>query len=82
MVGVLLGGRLGYMFLYALDDVIHRPWTIFQVWKGGMASHGGFIGVIVACGWVARKLKISFLQLGDILSVSYTHLTLPTIYSV
>ena len=67
MVGVPLGGRLGYMFLYALDDVIHRPWTIFQVWKGGMASHGGFIGVIVACGWVARKLKISFLQLGDIL---------------
>ena len=67
MVGVLLGGRLGYMFLYALDDVIHRPWTIFQVWKGGMASHGGFIGVIVACGWIAKKLKISFLQLGDIL---------------
>ena len=67
MVGVLLGGRLGYMFLYALDDVIHRPWTIFQVWKGGMASHGGFIGVIVACGWGAGKLKISFLQLGDIL---------------
>ena len=67
MVGVLLGGRLGYMFFYALQDVIHRPWTIFQVWKGGMASHGGFIGVMIGCWWASRKIKLNFLQLGDIL---------------
>ncbi len=67
MVGVLLGGRLGYMFFYAFQDVIHRPWIIFQVWKGGMASHGGFIGVMIACWWISKKNKINFLQLGDIL---------------
>ena len=67
MVGVLLGGRLGYMFFYALQDVIHRPWTIFQVWKGGMASHGGFIGVMIGCWWASKKIKLNFLQLGDIL---------------
>ena len=67
MVGVLLGGRLGYMFFYAFQDVIHRPWIILQVWKGGMASHGGFIGVVLACWWISKKIKINFLQLGDIL---------------
>ena len=67
MIGVLLGGRMGYMLFYALDDTLNRPWIIFQVWKGGMASHGGFIGVLVACWWVAKKLKLSFLQLGDLL---------------
>ncbi|MBT5631426.1 MAG: prolipoprotein diacylglyceryl transferase, partial [Nitrospina sp.] len=67
MIGVLLGGRMGYMLFYALDETLHRPWVIFQVWKGGMASHGGFIGVLVTCWWVAKKLKISFLQLGDLL---------------
>ena len=67
MVGVLLGGRLGYMFFYAFQDVIHRPWIVFQVWKGGMASHGGFIGVMIACWWISKKIKINFLQLGDIL---------------
>ena len=67
MIGVLLGGRLGYMFFYAFQDVIQRPWSIFQVWKGGMASHGGFIGVVIACWWASKKLNLSFLQLGDIL---------------
>ena len=67
MIGVLLGGRMGYMLFYALDDTLNRPWIIFQVWKGGMASHGGFIGVLVACWWVSKKLKLSFLQLGDLL---------------
>ena len=67
MIGVLLGGRMGYMVFYALDDTLQRPWIIFQIWKGGMASHGGFIGVLVACWWVAKKLNLSFLQLGDLL---------------
>ena len=60
MLGVLLGGRLGYMFFYAFQDFIQRPWSIFQVWKGGMASHGGFIGVMMACWWVSKKLNLSF----------------------
>jgi phosphatidylglycerol---prolipoprotein diacylglyceryl transferase len=67
MIGVLLGGRLGYSLFYAMEETLHRPWVIFQIWKGGMASHGGFIGVLVACWRVAKKLKLSFLQLGDLL---------------
>lgn len=67
LIGVVIGGRMGYMLLYAIDDVLFQPWTIFQVWKGGMASHGGFIGVAVACWWIAKKIKFSFLQLGDVL---------------
>lgn len=67
MVGVLLGGRLGYSLFYALDETLLRPWIIVQIWKGGMASHGGFIGVFVSCWWVAKKLNLSFLQLGDLL---------------
>ena len=53
MIGVLLGGRMGYMVFYALDETLRQPWVIFQVWKGGMASHGGFIGVLVACWCIA-----------------------------
>ena len=41
MIGVLLGGRLGYSLFYALDETLLRPWIIVQIWKGGMASHGG-----------------------------------------
>ncbi len=67
MIGVLLGGRMGYMLFYAFDDILRRPWVIFQIWKGGMASHGGFIGVLVACWWVAKKLNLSILRLGDLI---------------
>ena len=54
MIGVLLGGRMGYMLFYALDDTLNRPWIIFQVWKGGMASHGGFIGVTMFTPFLRR----------------------------
>lgn len=67
LLGVFVGGRMGYMLLYAVEDFIYRPWTIFQVWRGGMSSHGGFIGVALACWWASRKTKLSFFQLGDLL---------------
>lgn len=67
ILGVIIGGRLGFVLLYDFNEFIHRPWSVFEVWKGGMASHGGFIGVITA-GWIcARKFKLSFLRLGDII---------------
>lgn len=65
--GVILGGRLGFVLLYDFGEFIHRPWMVFEVWQGGMASHGGFIGVILAIWWCARKFKMSFIQLGDII---------------
>ncbi|MES2692859.1 MAG: prolipoprotein diacylglyceryl transferase family protein, partial [Verrucomicrobiota bacterium] len=53
VVGVLVGGRLGYFLLYEPGWLLREPLAFFQVWKGGMASHGGFIGVVVATWWWA-----------------------------
>jgi phosphatidylglycerol:prolipoprotein diacylglycerol transferase len=66
--GVLLGGRVGYFLLYQPDTISRDPLAFFRVWEGGMASHGGMIGVAVALGWFARAGKISFLHLGDLIA--------------
>lgn len=63
--GVFLGGRLGYVFLYAWDIFIHDPLFLFRVWEGGMASHGGMLGVILVILWTAWKKKISFWNITD-----------------
>jgi phosphatidylglycerol:prolipoprotein diacylglycerol transferase len=70
IVGVVVGGRIGYIVLYNLDGFLSDPLVLFQVWKGGMASHGGFAGVAVAAWVIARKYPIGFLQLGDLLAVA------------
>ena len=54
VLGVLLGARIGYVILYALPETIQAPWFIFQIWKEGTSSHGGFIGVVLACSYVSR----------------------------
>ena len=77
--GVVLGGRIGYMLMYNLDELVANPSSIVTLWKGGMASHGGILGIVIFTFWYARRHKISWPGLG---AVSYTHLTLPTIYSV
>lgn len=56
MLGVIVGGRLGYVFFYDAAYFLGHPLKIFAVWEGGMASHGGFIGVAVALLWVMRRL--------------------------
>jgi phosphatidylglycerol:prolipoprotein diacylglycerol transferase len=50
-MGAVLGGRLGYSFFYNFGETVARPWSLIEVWKGGMASHGGILGVAVAAGW-------------------------------
>lgn len=56
MLGVVLGGRIGYMLFYAFDDFIHNPLILFKVWEGGMSFHGGLLGVMVAAyGWSRRR---------------------------
>ena len=68
VVGVMAGGRLGSFFLYdGWERFPHDPFWIFRVWEGGMASHGGFIGVALALVWVSRRNGISFLHLGDLI---------------
>ena len=65
LFGVVLGGRVGYMFLYNFDEFIHRPWIFFRIMDGGMASHGGILGVALYLLWYARKHKISWIGIGD-----------------
>lgn len=55
VVGVLLGGRFGYVLFYRFSDFLGNPLVLFDVRSGGMASHGGFIGVAFALLWVMRR---------------------------
>lgn len=66
--GVLIGGRIGYFLLYQPETLLSEPLTILRVWDGGMASHGGFIGVGVALAWFARAQKIPFFHLCDLIA--------------
>ncbi len=63
--GVFIGGRLGYVLLYGFGTFLSDPMYAFRVWEGGMASHGGFVGVILCILWYARKHKHSFWNLTD-----------------
>lgn len=67
VIGVLVGGRLGYVVFYR-PDMLSDPLAILNVSQGGMASHGGFIGVILALVWFAWKLKMSLFKLGDLVA--------------
>lgn len=69
VIGVIVGGRLGYVFLYDPMQYLANPLEIFAVWKGGMASHGGFIGVFLALWYVTRKRHIALLPLLDVVVV-------------
>ena len=65
MAGVILGGRLGYCLLYAPHQTFTDPTYIFTVWKGGMASHGGILGVILVMIFFGRAKGIPFYNLAD-----------------
>ena len=66
-VGIILGGRLGYVFFYNLNYYLEYPAQILAVWQGGMSFHGGLIGVIVAAILFARKKEIPLFSMSDIL---------------
>lgn len=68
ILGVLAGGRLGYMLLYTSgrESLLSSPLNLFKVWEGGMASHGGFVGVAVAIALFARNQGVPLLRLADI----------------
>ena len=67
IIGVLLGGRIGYLFLYQFETIISDPFQVLRVWQGGMASHGGFIGVFIATFWYAKKSSQNIRPIGDII---------------
>lgn len=56
-MGVILGGRIGYVLFYQFDELLKNPMYLFKVWEGGMSFHGGFIGVGLAMWYFAHKYK-------------------------
>lgn len=67
-VGIIVGGRTGYVLFYNLPFFMQHPGAIFLLWEGGMSFHGGFLGCVVAVMWFARKNGIPILSLGDIVT--------------
>ncbi|MFM2435622.1 MAG: hypothetical protein RL063_1603 [Pseudomonadota bacterium] len=64
-LGVILGGRLGYVFFYQSSYFLQHPIEIFAVWQGGMSFHGGFLGVLVAMWVFSRKYQVKWLRIMD-----------------
>jgi phosphatidylglycerol---prolipoprotein diacylglyceryl transferase len=69
LFGVIIGGRLGYVFFYK-PEMLREPLSILKVWEGGMSSHGGMIGVLLFTLYYAYRHKISWLNIGDNLVVT------------
>ena len=65
MLGVILGGRIGYMLFYGFELLMQNPLSLFKVWDGGMSFHGGLLGVIFAMVWFARRTGRSLWQVTD-----------------
>ncbi len=66
IIGVIIGGRIGYILLYNPNYYFYNPLEIFKVWKGGMAFHGGLIGIIISTFFFSLKKKISFFIFSDL----------------
>ncbi len=64
-LGVIVGGRLGYILFYGFDGWLADPLRLLRVWEGGMSFHGGLIGVLLATWWYGRRLGRSFFQMTD-----------------
>lgn len=65
VLGVILGGRLGYILFYKADYYLSHPLEVFAVWQGGMSFHGGMLGVVVAMAWFARHKGRSLFVVAD-----------------
>ena len=70
VLGIVIGGRLGYVLFYNLGFYLENPVQILAIWQGGMSFHGGLLGSIIAMFLFAKKYKIDFLKLTDILAVA------------
>src|SRR5690606_7864326 len=65
-LGIIVGGRLGYVLFYNFPYFAEHPTEAFKIWEGGMSFHGGFIGCVLAVILFARKRGIPVLSLGDV----------------
>ena len=69
MIGVVAGGRLGFVLFYEPSYYLSHPLEVIAVWQGGMSSHGGFIGVTVAILWALRERKNLILPIADVIVI-------------
>ncbi len=67
-LGVILGGRVGYILFYNFDYFLAEPWRLFFIWQGGMSFHGGLLGVLLAMWLYGRKTKRTFFQVTDFIA--------------
>lgn len=67
-LGVILGGRIGYVLFYNFPYYLHHPIEVFYVWTGGMSFHGGLLGVIVAMWWYGRRTERGFFAVADFIA--------------
>ena len=65
MLGVILGGRIGYMVFYDTSELIHHPLALFRVWEGGMSFHGGLLGVLAGALIWSRRNHLNFFDVMD-----------------
>ncbi len=72
VVGVIAGGRLGYVFFYKPMEFFADPVSIIRIWEGGLAFHGGFLGVVLAVYLFSRRNNVPLSELSDIIAVSAT----------
>ncbi len=68
MLGVILGGRIGYVLFYDLPAYIDDPFEVLRIWKGGMSFHGGLLGVLCAFYYYARRTGRQFLEVSDFIA--------------
>jgi len=67
-LGAIIGGRVGYMLVYAFGELLSDPLSLFKVWEGGMSFHGGLAGVLVAMAFYARQIGRPFLAVMDFIA--------------
>jgi phosphatidylglycerol:prolipoprotein diacylglycerol transferase len=68
VIGVIAGGRLGYMLFYGYEQILANPVSLLRVWEGGMSFHGGLIGVLVAMALYAHRRGLRFFQVTDFIA--------------
>lgn len=69
VLGVILGGRIGYILFYEFPRFAAHPLDVFKIWTGGLSFHGGLIGAVLAGAWFARRHQVSWLNVGDAIAL-------------
>ena len=69
VLGAIIGGRIGYMIFYSLENLMYDPFSLFKIWEGGLSFHGGLIGVLISFSIFSSNREVSFFQLSDHMAI-------------